>query len=96
MAKESMHSDLRFAGKMSDIENERYQNIQGEGNFTVTDMVLTTVQLSKLEIREAVATVTPRAMTLSSFDVILGKSDIQAKGTLSNYLAYFLKDELLT
>ena len=91
-----IHSDLRFAGKMSDIENERYQNIQGEGNFTVADMVLTTVQLPKLEIREAVATVTPRAMTLSSFDVILGKSDIQAKGTLSNYLAYFLKDELLT
>ena len=34
-------------------------------------------------------------MSLNEMDVNIGKNDLQAKGSLSNYLPYFLKNETL-
>lgn len=86
---------LSFAGKMSDIEKEKYQNIQGEGNISISDMSFTTPGIPAITLKNASATISPKAMSLNEMDVNIGKNDLQAKGSLSNYLPYFLKNETL-
>lgn len=86
---------LSFAGKMSDIEKEKYQNIQGEGNISISDMSFTTPGIPAITLKKASATISPKAMSLNEMDVNIGKNDLQAKGSLSNYLPYFLKNETL-
>ena len=88
-------ADLQFAGRMSDIEKENYQNIRGEGTLTVADMDLTMKGLPTVAVKKAQASVSAKAMSLSQLDVKVGKSDIQAHGSLSNYLAYVLKNETI-
>lgn len=88
-------TNLNFAGKMSDIEKEQYQNIRGEGNITIQDMSFTTPGIPPVTLRIASASVNPKTMSLSDLDVMIGKNDLQAKGSLSNYLPYFLKNETL-
>ncbi len=88
-------ADLRFAGRMSDVEKENYENIQGAGTLAVTDMDVTMNGLPPVAVKKAQATVSAKSMSLSQLDVKVGKSDVQAQGTLSNYLAYLLKDETL-
>ncbi|WP_303009162.1 AsmA family protein [Coprobacter fastidiosus] len=86
---------LSFAGKMSDIEKEKYQNIQGEGNISISNMNFTTPGIPAITLKKASATISPKAMSLNEMDVNIGKNDLQAKGSLSNYLPYFLKNETL-
>ena len=88
-------TDLNFAGKMSDIEKEQYQNIQGEGNIAITDMNFTSPGIPAIMLKKASATISPKAMSLNEMNVNIGKNDLQAKGSLSNYLPYFLKNETL-
>lgn len=88
-------TDLNFAGKMSDIEKEQYQNIRGEGNIAIRDMNFTTPGIPPVTLKNASATVNPKTMSLNDLDVIIGKNDLQAKGSLSNYLPYLLKNETL-
>ncbi len=88
-------ANLKLGGKMSDIENERYQNIEGEGSFSITDMRLVVPDLPPVTLSKAEAQVSPKALTLSRLDLLIGRSDLHAKGVVSNYLPYVLNDETL-
>lgn len=88
-------ADLNFAGRMSDIEKERYQNIRGEGVFAIKGMTLDMPDLPAVSVEEISASVSPEALTLKQLAVKVGLSDIEAKGQMSNYLPYLLKNETL-
>ena len=88
-------ANLKLGGKMSDIENERYQNIEGEGSFSITDMKLVMPDLPPVTLSKADAQVSPKALTLSRLDLLIGRSDLHAKGEVSNYLPYVLNNETL-
>lgn len=87
--------DVKAAGVMSDITNERYESINATGSIAVEQMSANIESLPVVKIQRAAATITPKALTLSEFDVKVGESDLVAKGSLSNYLAYLLRDEML-
>lgn len=87
--------DLRAAARMSDIEAERFEKVDAEGSFAVEDMVADVAGLPEVRIRRAAASITPQAMTLSELGVTLGRSDLAARGRLTNYLAYALRGETL-
>ncbi len=88
-------ADVGVAGRMSDIEAERFNNIQATGDFKIADMSVELAGLPTVAINQAVAKITPAQMSLNKFDLKIGKSDIQASGALSNYLPFLLKGELL-
>lgn len=88
-------ADLRLAGRMSDIEKENYEKIQGEGTFSIADMDLTMKGMPAVAVKKAQASISAKAMSLSQLDVKVGQSDLQAQGSLTNYLAYVLKDETI-
>ena len=58
-------------------------------------MDLTMKDMPQVSVTKAVATVSPKVMSLDELDVKVGKNDVRAKGSLSNYIPYFLKNETL-
>ncbi|MBQ7822811.1 MAG: AsmA family protein [Bacteroidaceae bacterium] len=88
-------ANLKFAGKMSDIEKERYENVQGEGTFAIDQMKFKTTDFLILSIEKAQASVNPKSLSLSEFNLKIGASDLHAKGEISNYLPYVLRNETL-
>ncbi len=87
---------LSFKGKMSDIEKESYQNIEGNGSLGITDMKLDMTGLPPIVLSKASAEITPKYLSLDKFDITVGNSDLHANGKISNYLPYVLNDETLT
>ena len=87
--------DLKAAARMSDVENERFEKINAEGSFVLEDMEAEVAGLPDVKIRRAAASISPQAMTLSEFNVSVGRSDLAAHGRLTDYLAYLLRDETL-
>lgn len=90
-----MTVDLRFAGKMSDIEKERYENISGQGYLNIKDMTYTSPDLPEVFVNNLAVTVSSKALTLSDLNAKIGKSDISANGSLTHYIRYFMKNETL-
>ena len=86
-------TSLTLDGRMSDIEKENYQNIKGKGNLSISDMNLALTGFPPVVLTQADAQITPKELTLNRFDLTIGKSDLQAKGKISNYLPYFMTGE---
>ena len=88
-------ADLQAAGRMSDIEKERYEQIAASGKLTVEGVAATLAGLPEVKVRRAAMSVSPAALTLSELGVTIGRSDLEASGSLSNYIGYFLRDQTL-
>ncbi|MDW7695726.1 AsmA-like C-terminal region-containing protein [Flammeovirgaceae bacterium SG7u.111] len=86
-------ADIVTSGKMSDVDAERYDKLPTSGSVTIDKLKFTSVDLPQgLTIDNAIATFNPRTIELSKYEGALGKSDMKIKGSLSNYIAYALKD----
>jgi hypothetical protein len=89
-------ADLVLKGRMSSIEKEQYQDFNASGNMTIEAMQYESKATPYgVTIKRASLDFTPQYLDLTAFDCMLGKSDIQAKGKIENYLAYAMKDEML-
>lgn len=89
-------ADLSAAGRMSDLEKQRYEQLQAKGTFVVEEMGLDMASLPPVQLSRAAATISPSAMTLGELSVMVGESDLSANGQLTNYLGYLLRDDKLT
>ncbi|MEG1642782.1 MAG: AsmA-like C-terminal region-containing protein [Bacteroidales bacterium] len=90
-----MTVDIKFAGKMSDIEKERYENISGQGYLNIKEMVYISSGLPEVLVNNLGVTVSSRALTLNNLNAKIGESDISANGLLTHYIPYFMKGETL-
>ena len=88
-------ADMQASGRMSDIERERYEAIAASGRLTVEGVTAALAGLPAVKVRRAAMSVSPAALTLSELGVTVGRSDIEASGTLSNYIGYLLRDQTL-
>ena len=77
-------ADMQASGRMSDIERERYEAIAASGRLTVEGVTAALAGLPEVKVRRAAMSVSPAALTLSELGVTVGRSDIEASGTLSN------------
>lgn len=89
-------ADLKVSGRMSDIERKRYEQMAASGTFVIEQLGLTVPKLPAVHIGRAAATITPQAMTLGDFSATVGRSDLSAKGQLTGYLGYLLRDDKLS
>ena len=88
-------ADVKVSGRMSDIENKRYEKLGASGRFVVEEVLARLSGLPDVRIRRLAATITPAAMTLGECNVAVGRSDLAANGQLTDYLGYLLRgDEL--
>lgn len=89
-------ADVQLSGRMSDIEQNRYEALGAKGTFVIEELGLHLEKLPPVHIRRAAATITPAAMTLGEFGLTVGQSDLAANGQLSGYLGYLLRGETLS
>ncbi|WP_300232261.1 AsmA-like C-terminal region-containing protein [uncultured Alistipes sp.] len=89
-------ADLRAAGRMSDIERERYESVEASGTFVVEDLLARMDGWPDVHVRRAAATVSPAAMTLGELNLAAGRSDLAANGRLTGYIGYLLRGSKLS
>ncbi|TVQ10166.1 MAG: AsmA family protein [Bacteroidetes bacterium] len=92
-----IESDMTAKGRMSSIENERYNEFVFTGNFLVNGLNYTSEFFPQgIEIASAEMNFSPRFADLRNFSMKIGDSDLSASGRIDNILGYALSDELLT
>lgn len=92
----SIAADLQAAGRMSDVEKQRYEQLQAKGTFVVEQLGVTMASLPPIQLTRAAATISPSAMTLGELSLLVGESDLAANGQLTNYLGYLLRGDQLS
>ncbi len=90
-------TDIKAKGRLSSIENERYNEFLFDGKLIVTDMDYQSddfpqgVKISKMDFAFS-----PRFVELKSLQSLISDSDFSATGRIDNLLGYFLDDQMLT
>ena len=88
---------LDFKGRMSDVDKKNYQAIQADGNIKVSNMVYDSKSTPMpIKVSDMGLTFSPKNVTLSSLNAVLGKSDISATGTIDNFMGYLFSKGSLT
>jgi len=89
-----LDADFSLKGKISDVEKEKYQNVDAQGYFVLDRMVFRSDSLPyPLDIPQASLKVKPDALEVEKMDIRTKKSDFSLTGKALNYLAYFLKKD---
>mgnify|MGYP003653286120 FL=1 len=89
-------SDISFKGRLSAIEKEEYQKFMAKGDLKLKNFEFTTPDFPQgIRILSSVLSFTPKYISLNSFNSLIGKSDVQLKGRLENYIPYALKGKTL-
>lgn len=90
-------SDVSFNGRMSAIQQKKYEDFNADGSLTISDFNYTSKDYKQgFDLKQCALTFNPKNVTLNNLDARMGKSDFKASGTLENFLPYIFKDEVLT
>ncbi len=89
-------SDLSAKGKYSSIKNQQYDKFSASGSLNIADMNYSSPDLKQpVNIRNMNMTFNPKTVALTAFNMKEGQTDVQANGTLENFIPYALKGETL-
>jgi vacuolar-type H+-ATPase subunit H len=89
-------SDIALKGRMSSIDQGRYEEFDARGQLIIQQFVFKDDSLPyATNIESANFAFSPAFVELSQFKSKIGRSDIQANGKIANYLAYYLRDSTL-
>ncbi|HEY0977314.1 MAG TPA: AsmA-like C-terminal region-containing protein, partial [Flavobacteriales bacterium] len=94
--KGQVKADVAMAGRMSDVEAQRYEKFKAQGQLALRGMDYRSDSLPYgVGINELIFDFSPKFLALTNFNGTVGKSDIQASGRMDNYLQWWLKDSTL-
>ena len=89
-------ADIALNGKMSTIEQERYEDFDAKGMVELKDILYTSKDLpAAVKVAEMKLLFTPQNLRLENLQAKMGTSDFAMQGTIDNYLAYVFRNELL-
>ncbi|MGE0568269.1 MAG: AsmA family protein, partial [Bacteroidia bacterium] len=89
-------SDISIKGRMSALEKQDFENFKAEGSLKIEKMDYKTPTLPyEVILNETILNFSNQFVELPNFDAKLGKSDVQAKGRLDNFMQYLFKDEAI-
>jgi len=81
---------------MSAIDKKEYEKFKASGSLSIDKMDYKTATLPyEIHLNSMLMNFTTQFVELASFDAKLGKSDIQAKGKIENFMQYVFKDDLI-
>ena len=90
-------SNIALKGNTSALEEEDYENFKATGDLKIAKMNYQTPGSNYLTaIDSMLFQFAPQYLKLTYFEAKIGESDLHADGNIDNYIAYFLKDEILT
>ena len=94
--KGKLDADVSLKGYLSAIDNEDYDAFNATGSIELSNMNYTSADLTAaVDIKTMMLRFNPKNLTLENLEAKMGKSDFKMMGTIDNYLAYMLRDELL-
>jgi AsmA-like C-terminal region len=92
-----INADLAVVGHYSTAESGNYEGFDAHGTIDIKNVLFKSDSLPyDLQVNQALFNFTPAYVDLANFNARIGKSDMQANGKISQYLAYALHDSLLT
>lgn len=89
-------SDINLKGRMSAVQKQQYDQFSASGKLSVSQLEYTSASQplsTKIDNMELVFS--PKQVLLNDFMAHVGKSDFKASGSLENFIAYALKDDVL-
>jgi hypothetical protein len=85
-----------MAGRMSDVDAGRYDKFKAAGSLGLKNMVYKSDSLPyAVGINDLLFRFSPQFLELANYAGTIGGSDLQAKGRIDNYLAWWLKDSTI-
>lgn len=84
-----INANLRVDTRLSVIEQQRYEEVNMDGQLQLQNMNYRSEGLPPVKINNLQMAFTPQHVRLDDFTAMLGKSDLRASGTVDNILAYF-------
>ncbi len=90
-------ADFKFAGKKTALDNKQIQQASASGAISVTDIRYAAPTIPvPINIKSANLAISPQQATLSNFNLIMGKSDLTANGSLNDIIGYVFSGKTLT
>lgn len=94
--KGTLKADMHVAGRLSSVEKKRFNEIKATGGASATAVRFKQEDGSLIRIDKAALTLTPAAVRLESLLLNWGRNDLQASGSLENYVLWFMNKGALT
>ncbi len=91
-----LKADVSLQGRLSSVEKEQYQDFKALGFLNLQNIKYKSEDFPHpLNIAFANLEFTSQYLSLSSFAMKTGQSDVTASGKIQNYLGYVFKDETI-
>lgn len=90
-----INANLSFGGKLSSIEKEQYEDFKANGNITLIDFLYESTDLPVVKVKNMSVNFAPQYFELANLDLIMGKSDLNAKGRIDNILPFVLHNDTI-
>ena len=91
-----MIADINIQGKMSAIEQQRYEQFNAAGILSLKDFLYASKDYPEgVSLNSLLMTFNPKNVTVSNVEGQYMKTNFSADGTINNLLGYVLKDQTL-
>jgi hypothetical protein len=91
-----LETDVKWDTRISAIEEERYDEVDLEGNLMISGFRMEIPELPvPLVLHNVAMEFNPRLVVLKAMDMELGSSDLHMKGQLSNFIPFLFDDKVL-
>lgn len=84
-----MHADMNTKGVLSEVQAGNYVNTQTSGSLDIADLIYKSTDLPQgYTMKKGLLTLTPERFNIAAMQGMLGKSDYNITGYVSNYMGY--------
>ena len=90
-----LNADIEFAGQLSSIEQEQYEDFDLKGQLTLMDFLYQSAALPDVKIKNMHVNFSPKYFELGHMELTIGESDISGKGKVDNILPYVFKEDTI-
>ena len=88
-----LDANIDLMGRMSSIENERYDEFKADGKLEIREFELEAPDIPKpVFIHHTIMNFSPQFVELKDFNAGIGSSDIHLRGNLENFLSFIFED----
>jgi len=89
-------ASLDIAGKMSSLENERYNEFKADGSLLISNLLYKDKSFpGGVELKTMDLKFSPQYASLSALEAKMGKSDFKANGRIDNIIEFVFNDKVL-
>jgi hypothetical protein len=89
-----LDASLDVMGRMSSLEEERYQEFKADGTIRLREFELSSPEIPQpVAINSTVMRFSPQFVELAEFDASIGSSDVRLNGKLENFLPFIFDEE---